>query len=224
MERGLTIERVIDTGTPISVMIRTTGALGVKQSLDILITRLLHSFNLNLTINEKSIQIPMIVNDLIERYPNETIEDFAYIFKQARQGAYGQVFRIDSAVIFGWVTQHIEDKYKVKEARLMAEKDRPYEILDTHKDGKKIEPIPISEASTYLKQLLSNIESVETKAIPPLTSEQVRQEGKEKPENRIAYKPYFREEDLQRHRSFLRKTYSLNENEIDQVIEQWRKQ
>lgn len=203
-------------------MIRTTGALGVKQALDILITRLLHSFNLNLTVNEKSMQIPMIVNDLIERYPNETIEDFAYIFKQARQGVYGQVFRIDSAVIFGWVAQHIEDKYKVKEARLMAEKDKPYEIVDTHREGKKIEPLPISEADKYLKQWAANLEGIESRPIPYLTGNQIAEEGQEKPKAMV-YKPHMRDEDMPSHRNYLRKTYGLTEQEIDKVIDKWRK-
>lgn len=154
----------------------------VKQILDMQLTKLAASFNLNLTF--KDYQVSQIIEDLIEKYPNETIEDFIYTFKQARQGAYGQVFRLDSAVVFDWMAQHLAQKYDAIEHKLYSEKDNMYKVdYDV-----KPEPLPIDsdQAQMRLAEWLESIKGIESKAIVPLSEAQIREEGKEV----IKEKPY----------------------------------
>ena len=210
IERGLSIDRIIDRGTPLSVLIRTSEKKTVKQILDINLTKMVASFNLNL--NLKDYQIGQIIEDLIEKYPNETIEDFIYVFKQARQGAYGQVFRIDSAVIFGWMALHLEEKYNAVERKLMAEKDKPYEIVEKTK-----EPLPIEKADVYIQEMLRIVSEVDSKKIVPLSDNQIKEEGKEA--KSTGYRPYFRKEDEIHHRRWYKEMYpGATDHEINQWI------
>jgi hypothetical protein len=172
IEKDLTIEKIIETAKPISVLVRESDKATVKQALDLLVIRLSASFNMNL--NLKDFQIKIIVEDLIEKYPNESIEDFALVFKKARQGEFGEVYRIDSAVIFGWMGKHLDQKYEAIERRLMQEKDKPYELPD-HK------PITIEQAKGYIDQMLENIKKIEVKAVIQPTKKEIKEEGQETP-------------------------------------------
>jgi hypothetical protein len=169
VERGLTIKKIIDHGTPLSVLGRVAEKKVVKQLLDVHLIKLAASFNMNLTL--KDYQIGQIIEDLIERYPNETIEDFIYIFKQARQGAYGEVYRLDSAVIFGWVEKHLEQKYDSLEAKLMREKDTPYQV-EVSKDA-----LPIEDAMKYLDEMAKAVQGGSIKEAPRMTKAQILEEG-----------------------------------------------
>jgi hypothetical protein len=180
VERGLTIDKIIDHGTPISVLARQAEKRVIKGILDLHLSKLAASFNMNL--NLKDYQIAVIVEDLIQEYPNETIEDFIYVFRQARLGAYGDVYRLDSAVVFSWFKTHLDQKYERAEAKLYAEKDNPYQF-EVSKDA-----LPIDKAQDYISQWLTNVSSIETKAIPYLTGNEIKEEGGEKP-RKSTYKP-----------------------------------
>lgn len=180
VERGLTIDKIIDHGTPLSVLARQAEKKVIKAILDLHLSRLSASFNMNL--NLKDHQIGVIVEDLIAEYPNETIEDFLYVFRQARLGAYGEVYRLDSAVVFGWFKTHLEQKYERVEAKLMAEKDNQYQV-EIHKEA-----VPIDKAQDYISQWLTSVGSIETKSIPPLTQKEIKEEGQDKP-RKSTYNP-----------------------------------
>lgn len=180
VEKGLTIDSIIDRGTPLSVLVRVAEKKTVKQILDVHLTKLVVSFNLNLTL--KDFQISQIIEDMIERYPNETIEDFIYVFKMARQNYYGQVFRIDSAVIFDWIEQHLKQKYAALEAKLYSEKDNPYKVeVKPYEFVPHRRPLPIDsdQAQKHLKEWMESVASIDTKAIVPISAKQIREEGKE---------------------------------------------
>ena len=140
--------------------------------MDIQLTKLAASFNMNL--NLKDYQIAQIVEDLMAEFPNETIEDFIYVFRQARLGTYGEVYRLDSAVVFGWFKSHLERKYEAVEAKLMAEKDKPYEV-QVSKDV-----LPIEKAQGYIDQILKDLSQIETKAIAPMDQAEIKKLGHEK--------------------------------------------
>lgn len=119
-ESGLTTRNVIGC-LPLAYHIKQQGNKLVSQALDIQLTRLAASVNVkhNLT----SLQIKQIVNDIIEMYPTESLEDFLLVFKRIRQGAFGDLHhQLDQATIFQCMKQHLEDK-SIELERLHKEED-----------------------------------------------------------------------------------------------------
>lgn len=127
LEKSLTIQKIVDNAIPISDIVKTEGAKAVAMTIDIQLTKLVASLNLKWNLNDN--QIKTIVEDLMCEYPNETIEDFILVFKKARLGDFGEIYRLDSAVIFTWMKAYLEDKYKIVEDNLMREKDREYQRI-----------------------------------------------------------------------------------------------
>lgn len=127
MERGLTIKKIITEALPICELKREVPFHEIALALDIQLTRLVASLNLKWNLNDE--QVKTIVEDLIDKYPNESLEDFILVFKLARTGHFkddngnGAIYRLDSAVIFGWMEQYLSEKYKALEDKLRAEKD-----------------------------------------------------------------------------------------------------
>jgi hypothetical protein len=131
-ERGLTIAKAIEIGLPLRFHVLNEGRANVLRALDVQLTRL--SASINVKHNLSSIQIKQIANDILEVYPTETIEDFMIIFKRARQGFYkddkgrNEIFRLDQAVIFGWIDQHVQEKAMVLEELRRKEEEQRNKI------------------------------------------------------------------------------------------------
>lgn len=123
-ERSLTIAKVIASAVPMSEIIRVVGSRQVAIALDIQLTRLIASLNLKWNITDA--QIKTIVEDIMDKFPNESIEDFMLCFKKARQGEYGELFRLDSAVVFVWIQRYLDEKYEALEAQLAKMKTNDY--------------------------------------------------------------------------------------------------
>ena len=125
-----------------------------------------------------------IARELIAEHPNESLEDFCLCLRRGIKGIYGDIFRFDVVVIFGWFKQYLEEKYQVLENKLMSEKDNQYEPLvpdfsvqsDTLTDE-----IKKQKEKERLKAWLEAIKGVDEKKIAPLTEDDIRKEGQEKP-------------------------------------------
>lgn len=118
---------------PICEVVRAIGSRDVAIALDIQLTRLVSNLNLKWSINDR--QIKTIVEDIIDKYPNESIEDFVLCFKSARQGNYGELVRLDSAIIFRWIGEYLDAKYEALEDKLAREKDNPHEVITPAEEG-----------------------------------------------------------------------------------------
>lgn len=170
LERRLTIQKIVDDSLPISELQRTVGNREVAQALDIQLTRLVGSLNLKWNLSDS--QIKTIVEDLLDKYKNESIEDFILVFKKARQGEFGELYRLDSPVIFGWMDKYLDEKYQVVEKKLMDEKESYYKTLK-HKDTE----------TDWLKLWRDKIEAIEVKNVVPLTTKEIIEEGQSKPKH-----------------------------------------
>lgn len=106
-----------------SVLEKHVDRKSIKQAIDIQVVKLAKNLNLGYTLNDS--QVKRIVEDLVDKYRTESIEDFMLAFKNALQGQYGTIYRLDSAVIFGWMDQYLDDKYKALEDSLY-EKENEY--------------------------------------------------------------------------------------------------
>lgn len=172
-ERWLNVRAIIETALPISEMKRVLEPGEVEKSIDKVLTKLVGSLNLKWNLNDS--QIKQVVEDLVDKYPNETVEDFILLFRKARQNEFGEIYRLDSAVIFGWMEYYLEEKYALWEKQLENEKQEYYKPPDK-----------IAETDR-LAAWKASIDAITVKSILPLTEKEVLTEGQEKPKKALQH-------------------------------------
>jgi len=124
------IEAAIQS-TPISIQIKRYGKKEIRAQLTAMILETSTFFNLGKNINEEQAAETAVL--LIEKYPVETLEDFAICFKKAKMGAYGKVYdRLDGHIIFEWFASYLDEKYQVRE-RLIEEEKKQREAEEAKK-------------------------------------------------------------------------------------------
>lgn len=172
-ERGLTVQKIIDNAVPIREVVRVTGSMRpLAQALDIALTKLVGSINVGQNLNDG--QIKTIVEDLLDKYPNESLEDFILCFKKARQGEFGTIYHLHSAVIFGWMEFYLGEKYDALIRKLDKEKDELY---------KRPEKMPETGAGYEEFKEWAKTLTIE-KTVRPMTTEEILQEGQAEPPKR----------------------------------------
>lgn len=168
-ERNLTIQKIIHDAVPMIEMKRCVGSRQVAIALDVQLTRLVSNLNLKWNINDT--QIKTIVEDLMDKYPNESLEDFIMCFKKARQGQFGELIRLDGPIIFSWMKEYLNEKYQAIESDLMKQKDEYYKSI-----------IPDESAIERLEQWKQSINQADGfKQVAKLTEQEIESEGQEKP-------------------------------------------
>jgi hypothetical protein len=168
-ERKLTMQSAIENGVPVNVLKQAVGGRAVSVALDIQLTRLVGNLNLKWNLND--VQIKTIVEDLLDKYPGESLEDFMLCFKKARQGEYGELIRLDSPIVFTWMDKYLDEKYRIIEENLLREKDDYYKTV-----------IPESSDRDWLaewQKAVSQTQGVQT--VRPLSEKEIREEGQERP-------------------------------------------
>ena len=117
------IEMVFDQ-PKINEMILAIGARSVSRQVEFELVKF--STLLNVSGNLTDSQVTFIADQLIQKYPNESIADFKLCLTRGLTGNYGDIYRMDSIILFGWMEKYLEEKYQVLENQLMKERDTPY--------------------------------------------------------------------------------------------------
>jgi hypothetical protein len=133
---------------PIQSLISHVGSDRVKAYLEAEIIKLALNFNGNPALNIKDYQVPVIAEQLIENYKWESVEDFTLCFRRASAGLYGEIYRIDGAVIGQWFSRYLDEKYDALEQKKAKEK---------HQEGKEPRINNVVDGSKYLDQILENL-------------------------------------------------------------------
>lgn len=153
-------------------MIQAIGELNVKTQIEFELINLASLMSVGGNLNKA--QITFICEQLIDMYPNESIADFKICFQRGSIGAYGDIQRMDGITVGQWMKAYLEEKYELMESNLMTEKENIYKPV-------QYEPSNID----WHKKWLDEIESLEGKAVLPMTDEEIKKEGQEDPAKKI---------------------------------------
>lgn len=92
-------------------------------------------------------------------------------FKRARQGEYGELVRLDSAIVFSWIARYLDDKYQVLEDELRNERDKfPHEMPEVEQDGPGYKAF-----KEYAKSLKTGMK------VPRISDADIKRYGQERP-------------------------------------------
>lgn len=123
-------------------------------------------------------QIPIIAQQLLLEHPMETLADFKVCFLRASIGRYNdsrdKLVWLDGVVIGQWMSKYLDEKYEALEARLMSEKENPYEVV--HR-----KPPPFNLVEEFNK-----VHDTAVQKIPAMSRETILEQGQKDPPPRPA--------------------------------------
>ncbi len=123
------------------------------KALSLLITQLGNSFNVGKNVD--TLQVYECATLLAEKYWYLRLEEFVYVFKQARLGKYGKVYdRLDVQVISDWLTtydtgERLAEMERRRQVQLEQEMDSKLSAEELHrcyqklKGGEKLDVPPL---------------------------------------------------------------------------------
>lgn len=172
-----TVMEAIERGQPISVVAKVTGIEPVYNQVEFELIKCMALLNLNLTIKEA--QYPHLAKELVETFPNESIEDFQLCFKKGIRGTYGTIYNVDLAVLSRWMGEYLEEKYQLIESAPKQEElsEVDYEAFKKRIEEKRNQERERAEAQREEKKKLAQdiIEGKSGLAYTPLTEEQLKE-------------------------------------------------
>ncbi|MDY3547337.1 hypothetical protein PG291_01815 [Riemerella anatipestifer] len=119
-EQILTIKQSIETA-PLMVH------QGEKKEVIKEIIRIIEFF---LTVTGKEMetfQIIILAGDLYEKFKTDTLEDVVLMFKMARMGDFGKVYKFDTFTVMEWANAYLMRKSEEREKLLRFAKPKPKE-------------------------------------------------------------------------------------------------
>ena len=172
-----TIAEAVNDGLPITVVSKVSGMDSVCAQIEFDLIKCLALLNLNLTIKEH--QYPYIVQELVDTFPNESIQDFQLCFKNGVKGKYGKIYNVDLAVLAGWMGEYLDEKYayierqneKVQSEEKEAQADVLSELIERTTQTLPEDQKPEKDNSATLRD----------RVIGRLSEAEIKLEGQERP-------------------------------------------
>ena len=126
---------------PITEQLLTFGRNEVNKEISKAVTKCLKG--LNIEIDNTSLQI--FIEDLVDVYKWDSIEDIQICLKNGRQGKYGKTYNKLNMIVFGeWMPQHLEQKAIERESQYKSHKhefETKEDYLKAVKEGIKCQKI-----------------------------------------------------------------------------------
>lgn len=182
-----TIQEAVKVGQPISVVAKVSGLDAIRNQIEFDLIKCMSLLNLNLGIKEHQYQF--IVRELVDTFPNESIQDFQLCFRNGIKGYYGKIYNVDLSVLAIWMGQYLEEKYTYIEKEQKREQAE-FNELQANVVSELIERTTkaIEQSETKEQSVVRNTEALRDRIIGRLSDAEIKAEGQEKPK-RTPYKP-----------------------------------
>lgn len=155
IERSLTIEKCVSA--PLLINQKSNESELIK-SVFMIVKRFNDLVNVSKKMNED--QMIALSSDLFERFGGESLDDILLFFKMARNGEFGDLYRLDSIVILSWVPKYLnkkieafhEDRINRENIRLRSENDAVSNHEYSEKSKEKLEELSKMLKTTTVKR------------------------------------------------------------------------
>lgn len=127
-----TVEEAVNVGVPMKVMNQVAP---VMPFLEFQVLALAARINVDQRLTIQEHQLTDIADAILDMFPYESIEDISLALKRGSQGRYGEVYRLDAAVICRWIQKYLEEKYAVVERLNNQTKKSPYQARVEYAQG-----------------------------------------------------------------------------------------
>lgn len=127
------------------------------------------SVNIDQRLNLQPHQLEIIATRLFEVHGYDSIQDIALCLQRGASGLYGQIYRLDGAVIMDWMQKYLDEKYTLIEddRKNKAESEKQYFSVDYEAFKKRA----AEKEAEQKKKSVSNEPLVQ--AYNPMTPEQL---------------------------------------------------
>lgn len=144
LERKLTIEQCLSM--PLLINHKSKEADFIK-AIFVIVQRFNDLINVGKKMNEN--QMIALSADLYDRFRSESLEDILLFFKMARQGDFGDIYRLDSIVILSWIEKYFDLKITAREDEMQNERN----IRERQENDAVKNHVPDEKAIEYLDKL-----------------------------------------------------------------------
>lgn len=160
IERSLTIEKCVSA--PLLINQKSNESELIK-SVFMIVKRFNDLVNVSKKMNED--QMIALSSDLFERFGGESLDDILLFFKMARNGEFGDLYRLDSIVILSWVPKYLDKKIEAfhekrvdeENIRFRAENDAVKNHEYSEKSKEKLEELSKMLKTTTIRRNIGTL-------------------------------------------------------------------
>jgi len=118
------VKEAVEVGIPMVMVQKTTDQKKIMQFIEFELIKVQSRVNVNPGLGLQTHQVREIAEIIYDHFKNESMEDISLALKRGSNGLYGEIFRIDGAVIVRWIQMYLEDKYQLIESGYQKQKTK----------------------------------------------------------------------------------------------------
>lgn len=109
------VEEAVEMGTPMAMVRQVVHEEPLLLAIEFEILTTAGRLNLNAALTIKPGQTPIIAKTILDTFRTEALGDIKLAFARGSAGLYGEIFRLDGAVLVKWIQSYLDEKYAVVE-------------------------------------------------------------------------------------------------------------